>query len=89
MSHFFRADSFLSEVVVDVKFYGHLWFSLDSDEIHFLFSCEQFTIYHTSTTPILCQYCTINQSPNSILKFETISHYAMSLMSDILSDCLS
>ena len=29
---------------------------------------SQFTIYHTSTTPILCQYCTINQSPNSILK---------------------
>ena len=65
MSHFFSSptclkkfEKFLSEVVVDGKFYGHLWFSLDSDDIHLLFSCEQFTFHHTSTTPILYQYYT-------------------------------
>ena len=63
MSHFLvrplalkKFEKLLSEVVVDGKFYGHLWFSLDSDEIHFL--CEQFTFHHTSTTPILYQYYT-------------------------------
>jgi len=69
MSHFLvrplalkKFEKFLSEVVVDGKFYGHLWFSLDSDDIHLLFSCEQFTFHHTSTTPILYQYYTITQN---------------------------